>query len=141
MGADSGLWQSNPELAIVIATTMPGGTAAICEARWLVESLCWGVGWRGSPTKPPTVVHKKDIPLPLATVETYIGTYKGKPGVCPRPSPWSSPFGTPKEYDIWLSSRADLPDFLAPLGGRVLVSDHSHEDCHGSVLIAWYKRW
>ena len=72
---------------------MPAGSVAIAEARFKVQSLMWGCGWRQANFAPPSIVVMEAVDLPLATHTVYIGGGSfGPAGSSARITQWLNPF-------------------------------------------------
>ena len=71
----------------------------------------------------------------------------GDPQVCLRPSPWLNPFcfaGLPQDESLamfaaYADSRADLPEWLAPLGGKSLWAESEASTAHAQILVYLVK--
>ena len=73
LGADGALWLERPDIALAIFATMPSGLEAIVAARSRLSAASFGPGWSQPGKSLPTVLHQKEVTVPLAISTVYIG--------------------------------------------------------------------
>ena len=135
------LWKQplHREMALTLAASFPSGHADVVHCREAMSKWKVGPGWMDwSGWKLPTIRHLTVADQFIPAGEVYIGG--SRPGFVL--TPWTNPCmmedsTNEPSYLQYISSRADLENFLFPLDNQVLVCDCTLRSraCHGETII------
>ena len=147
VGESGVLWDHSPAMAAVLLSTTPSGLPAIVDCREHIASAmpCPPVLSR-APRSLPTLKHISEPFHSYSNSCIYIG--HGSTDCQGRPSARSNPYHFMDcsreqaclDFREYLSTRADLPEFLSHLEGMQLICDCPGDRfCHGNELISSFS--
>ena len=143
VGPDSRLWQTAPELALVLLATFPSGLPSVVSAREDLSCLLDSApnSWPQLSSLATVVVHARALLAPLPHSAVFVGIPFGDSGL--QWSQWSNPYAAlgsaapGDEFRLYIESRCDLDYYLRPLLGKQLVCncDLPQSQCHAFHLV------
>ena len=120
MGVDAALWQRSFVLAIVLAASIPSGVQHVVSMREQLSTEMFGPSWYQC-AKPCLVVSHIAV---SATELTRDQLFTGSNVDHCLPTPWCNPYvWIDGDFTTYALARADLFEWVAPLGGMCLICD------------------
>ena len=144
------LWDKDPALALVLATSWPSDASDFVRLRTLISSTVrFTLHVAALPVfRPVEVRHVDAFDNAYSCTFVYIG--RGRTDCQSRPSIFSNPFSAllPQSpvlalslYSEYVESRPDLVEFVTSLNGKTLICDCDFPHlCHGYKLIDILRR-